>query len=77
MICTLQTKLNFGKFKGYTVEEIIDNGDASYLEWAEDTIDWFELTDDVRRRIDEDLHSDHTSWHDDSWHEAYDLLGRG
>lgn len=34
----LKSKLTFGKYKGDTVEEVIED-DPSYLEWAIDTID--------------------------------------
>ena len=47
----LDTKLDFGKYKGLTVEEIIKK-DPEYLGWAEDTIDWFELDSEAEAALD-------------------------
>ena len=47
----LNTKLNFGKYKGSTVQEIIKK-DPEYLGWAEDTIDWFVLDDEAESALD-------------------------
>jgi hypothetical protein len=39
---SLSDKLTFGKYKGYTIEDVLED-DLNYLEWAIDEIEWFEL----------------------------------
>ncbi len=43
---SLTDKITFGKYRGDTVQEVIDNT-PSYIEWALDEIDWFELDDEA------------------------------
>ncbi len=43
---SLTDKMTFGMRKGETIQEIIDNA-PSYIEWALDEIDWFELDDEA------------------------------
>lgn len=71
-IFKLDTQLNFGKYKGYTIRQIIDDGGAGYLEWCMDNIEWFELDDKTYERVEEILYPDYLT--DYSWHEAFDLL---
>lgn len=48
----LETKLNFGaQHKGETIEDIIED-DPSYLLWAIDTIEWFELDDEAEEELE-------------------------
>lgn len=49
-IFTLIDKLTFGKHKGATIEEVIDD-DPSYLEWAIDEIEWFELDEAATKSL--------------------------
>ena len=65
----LETKLNFGKYKGETIQEIIDDGNAEYLEWCMDNIEWFELDDNAGKLVDSILYPDHLT--DYSWHESF------
>jgi hypothetical protein len=43
--------LTFGKYKDYTVKEIIKD-DPDYLAWALDEIDWFELDEEAEEKLD-------------------------
>ena len=48
MIYKMNTELNFGKYKNLTIYEVLDL-DPDYLEWALDTIDWFEVDEEVEK----------------------------
>lgn len=47
MIIELDYVFTFGKYKGRTAYSVIREN-PQYLFWAEDNIDWFELSDDVK-----------------------------
>jgi hypothetical protein len=51
---SLSDKLTFGKYKGYTIEEILED-DPSYLEWAIDEIEWFELDYIAAQKLNDNL----------------------
>ena len=38
----LDTILHFGKFKGHTVQQVIDE-EPSYIVWCADNIEWFDI----------------------------------
>ena len=42
----LTDKLTFGKHKGETIQDVCDNN-VTYIEWALETIDTFELDDEA------------------------------
>jgi hypothetical protein len=42
MLYDLDTKLDFGKYKSYTVEQILEQ-DPSYLLWLIENVDRFEV----------------------------------
>lgn len=46
--------LNFGKYKGLTIEEVIDE-DANYLLYCQSKIDWFDLDHKILDEIEEKL----------------------
>lgn len=50
----LETKIALGKHRGATIREIIED-DPSYLEWALDEIDWFELDDAAQALLERAL----------------------
>ena len=43
VILTLENKLNFGKHKGKTIDEILHE-DPTYIRWCLENIDWFKLS---------------------------------
>jgi hypothetical protein len=45
-----KSRLPFGKHKGETIEEILDN-DPNYLDWAVGYIDGFTLAEDVLKEL--------------------------
>lgn len=51
----LNDKITFGKHKGLTIKEIIED-DPSYLEWALDEVDGFELDDAAIAALELALH---------------------
>jgi hypothetical protein len=61
MIYSLKTKIAFGKHKGETIQEIIDE-DSSYIEWCLDTIDDFELDEEADDYLEK-------KYDDDNWNE--------
>ena len=46
----LKDKLTFGKYKGQSVDEVIDN-DPDYLAWAVEEIDWFKLDEEADKKL--------------------------
>lgn len=62
----LKSKLTFGKYKGDTVEEVLNNK-PSYLEWAIDTIEWFELDEEAQGELEKTFYDelDDDTWTDD------------
>lgn len=48
----LQTELGFGKFKGQTISEVLA-AEPGYIRWALDSIDWFDVEDDVSEALAE------------------------
>lgn len=50
-IFDFDTELNFGKHKGKTPGEILESGDAFYLAWVADNVDWVEFTDELYDEI--------------------------
>jgi hypothetical protein len=83
----LDGKLTFGKYKGLTVREVIEEN-PGYLVWAISNIEWFNLDSQAHFQLDKaldlhsnydeykalGLHSNYDEYEDYSWHEAYDLL---
>ncbi len=53
-LLSLSDKIKFGKYKGYSIEDILAD-DPSYLEWAIDEIDWFELDDIATQELNNEL----------------------
>lgn len=49
---SLEDKLAFGKYKGYLIEEIIDD-DPNYIEWAIDEIEWFKLDQNATKKLND------------------------
>lgn len=45
----LESKLNFGKYKGKTVKEIQDT-DPSYIEWAKKNVSWFKIEENQTKK---------------------------
>ena len=43
---SLSDEMNFGRYKGFTVKEVIDT-DRQYIKWCIKTVEWFELTNDA------------------------------
>lgn len=68
---SLESKLNFGKHRGETVESVL-RFDPTYLDWCLDNVDGFaermddELVDDVRLAADEERQRDLES-RDGTW----------
>lgn len=50
----LKDKLTFGKYKGQSVDEVIDN-DPDYLVWAVEEIDWFELDEETEKELEDGI----------------------
>ncbi len=50
----LADRLNFGNYTGATISEVIAD-DPSYLEWARDEIDGFELDEEAQASLDKCL----------------------
>ncbi len=71
-IFKLDTRLSFGKYRGCTVQEIINDKDPNYLYWCMNNIEWFELDDEAYEMLDKIVNPDYLT--DYSWHEAFDLL---
>ena len=46
--------LNFGKYKGWTVEKVMEH-DPQYLLYCQSKIDWFDLDHKILDEIDDDL----------------------
>ncbi len=48
----MDTELIFGKFKGSTIDEVLESkGGPQWIQWAIDTIDSFEVDDEVIKFI--------------------------
>ncbi len=47
----LETFLNFGRYKGYTIKEAIDDN-PDYLAWAVDEIEWFKLDQEATTELE-------------------------
>lgn len=50
----LTSVLNFGKYKGHVLSEVVDN-DPLYVKWCMDEIDWFNLDYEARAYLNEAL----------------------
>lgn len=66
-----ESVLDFGRYKGKTVEYVV-GFDPDYLVWAAETIEWFDLDEDVLvaaewdSRMEEELYRiDWSDWTDD------------
>ena len=46
-IFDFDTEINFGKHRGKTPQKLIEDGEASYLIWMYDEVDWLTLTDEL------------------------------
>lgn len=52
----LETVLWFGKYKGKTVNDVInEQEDSQYLLWANNNITWFNLDKDVKQVVEENV----------------------
>lgn len=49
---SLSDKLTFGKHKGSTIEEVLED-DPNYIEWAIDEIEWFELDQNATNKFND------------------------
>lgn len=54
MLLGLKDKLPFGKYKGKSVEEVIQEN-AKYLIWCAENISWFALTTEVQDELSKEL----------------------
>ncbi len=64
----LKSKLNFGKHKGKTIDEVLEE-DPTYIRWCLENIDWFKLSEEDEKEVSE--------W-TDSWdREMEDYYGWG
>jgi len=50
----LAHRLTFGKYKGKTVQEVIDQN-PRYLDWCLETIEWFDLSAEAREALEDSL----------------------
>lgn len=52
-IYTLQTKINFGKYKpdDVVIGELIES-DPDYIAWCVENVEWFELDDEAEKELD-------------------------
>lgn len=66
MIYTLRTMVNFGKHRGKTIQEIISE-DHSYIEWAIDEIDNFQLDGNAATYLNEMYYDYEDDWWHDGW----------
>ena len=64
-IFDLTHQLTFGKYKGKTVQEVIDQN-PRYLDWALGTIEWFGLSAGAHEALEDSL-LDAWSEPDDEW----------
>ena len=46
----LKGKLNFGKHKGKTIDEILHE-DPTYIRWCLENIDWFKLSEEDEKTV--------------------------
>lgn len=49
---TLATKLDFGKYKGFTIKEILEY-DWKYIKTTHNRVAWFEVNNSIRDIINE------------------------
>jgi len=61
---TFDTKLNFGKYKGYTIKEVYDRN-ASYLRWALENTNKLVLSDKDIELIEEKAEAEDRDWEDE------------
>lgn len=47
----LTWEFDFGKYRGYTIEQVIDN-DPQYVDWCQQTVVGFILSKDARTELD-------------------------
>jgi hypothetical protein len=59
-IYKLKDVLNFGKHKGETLKQAIDN-DSQYIDWAFTNIEWFDLDTETMDYLKETL-EDERAW---------------
>lgn len=52
-VFNLESVLDFGKFKGCVVKNIISSGHHKYIQWCFDTIEWFDLDKEARKVLTE------------------------
>lgn len=64
--------MTFGKYKGKTVKEVIFE-DPSYLLWADDNVEGFELSDYLRDKAEE-MSAEEDYW-EPSWGDLNDNWG--
>ena len=51
MIVDFNTKFNFGKYKGKTPRQIIENGDLGYLYWIENNVGFVAFSKELEDEI--------------------------
>jgi len=74
MIYKLTDKIQFGKHNGKTIQEIIDK-DVTYIEWAIQTIENFDLDDEAEAEFETTLGSHYEG--DDDWAWGSHLMDYG
>lgn len=57
---SLDDKMQFGKYKGLTIQEVIEDH-LHYMEWLLDEVENFELDDEAMKFYEEDLESTYGS----------------
>jgi uncharacterized protein (DUF3820 family) len=67
MVSDLKTKMWFGKYKGQTIEQVLDMA-PGYLLWAHRSTDVFRMTDELLDRA-ELLNDEDESWTQDGYTE--------
>jgi len=63
--------LDFGKFKGKTIEEVLEI-QPTYLRWMEDETDLTDFTEEVKVDIDESCNPYDPAEHLDMWDFCHD-----
>ncbi len=69
-IFKLDSNLTFGKYKGKTIQDVI-NDDPDYIAWAADTIEWFDLDEEAIEAVDIALFSQEDDVRDYSFEEPF------
>ncbi len=65
----LSTVLKFGKWKGYTIEQLI-NRDPNYLHWCIANVDGFELDNKAYKLLPDETENEE---YNDAFRDAFDF----